>query len=155
MTEAEPYLRYKRSRFSTRLHTGRFYTAAHQWLWEKETDLWCVGFTKFALRMLGDPVEFEFEAAPGARVARGQVVGWIEGFKAVADVYSPMDGDFAGTNPELDQDITLLVSERYGRGWLFAARGRPSADLLDAHGYSSLLDETIERMTGTKAGTDE
>ncbi len=148
MTPAEPYLRYKRSRFSTRLHTERLYTAAHQWLWEKEADLWCVGFTKFALRMLGDPVEYELEVAPGARVERGQVIGWVEGFKAVTDVYCPMDGEFAGTNSELDQDIELLVSERYGRGWLFATRGRPGSDLLDAQGYSCFLDTTIERMTG-------
>ena len=151
MSAVEPYLRYKRSRFSTRLHTERLYTAAHQWLWQKEVDLWCVGFTKFALRMLGDPVEFEFECAPGAKVERGQVLGWIEGFKAVTDVFSPLDGTFAGTNPELDEDITLLASAPYGRGWLFATRGRPSPEMLDAQGYSTFLDATIDRMTGTNA----
>jgi glycine cleavage system H protein len=148
MAEAGPYLRYKRSRFSTRLHRQRRYTAAHQWLWEKEPELWCVGFTKFALRMLGDPVEFEFECRPDAPVARGQVLGWIEGFKAVTDVYAPLDGRFAGTNPELDQDITLLGSAPYERGWLFALRGRPSPETLDAEGYSAFLDATIDRMTG-------
>ena len=151
MDESAPYLRYKRSRFSTRLHTGRLYTSAHQWLWEKEPGLWCVGFTKFALRMLGDPVEFELESASGARVARGDVVGWIEGFKAVTDLFAPLDGELAGTNPELEQDLELLTSERYGRGWLFALRATPAPDLLDAAGYSSFLDTTIERMTGSSA----
>jgi len=147
MSEAGDYLRYKRSRFSTRLHTERLYTAAHQWLWVRE-DLVRVGFTKFALRMLGDPVEFEFELAPAAPVQRGPVVGWIEGFKAVTDVFCPLDGAFAGTNPALDEDITLLASKGYEQGWLFAVRGRPDPSTLDAGGYSALLDETIDRMTG-------
>jgi glycine cleavage system H protein len=149
MTEAETYLRYKRSRFSTRLHTARLYTAAHQWLWQREEDLVCVGLTKFALRMLGDPVEFELEREAGAPVERGQVIGWIEGFKAVTDVFCPLAGAFAGANPELDGDITLLASAPYERGWLFAVRGRPGADALDAEGYSAVLDATIDRMTGT------
>jgi glycine cleavage system H protein len=149
MSEAEPYVRYRRARFSTRLHTQRLYTAAHQWLWEKEQGLWCVGFTKFALRMLGDPVEFEFEVQPGAPIERGQTLGWIEGLKAVTDVFSPLDGNFAGPNPELEDDITLLVSARYENGWLFAARGIPNPGFLDASGYASFLDQTIERMTGS------
>lgn len=151
MDESAPYLRYKRSRFSTRLHTERLYTSAHQWLWEKEPGLWCVGFTKFALRMLGDPVEFEFEARPGVPVAEGEVLGWIEGFKAVSDVFAPLSGEFSGTNPELEQDLDLLVSDRYGRGWLFALKASPSPALLDAAGYSAHLDATIERMTGSSA----
>ena len=76
------------------------------------------------------------------------MLGWIEGFKAVTDVFCPLDGDFAGTNPELDQDITLLSSAPYGRGWLFATRGRPSPEALDAAGYSAFLDATIDKMTG-------
>lgn len=148
MSAAESYLRYKRARFSTRLHTARLYTAAHQWLWVRDEDLVWVGFTKFALRMLGDPVEFEFEVAPDAPVQRGQVIGWIEGFKAVTDVYCPLDGAFAGTNPALDEDITLLSSSAYENGWLFAVHGRPDQDALDAQGYTTLLDATIDRMTG-------
>ena len=35
MSGPETYLRYKRSRFSTRLHRERRYSASHQWLWER------------------------------------------------------------------------------------------------------------------------
>jgi glycine cleavage system H protein len=151
MSGPETYLRYKRSRFSTRLHKERRYTASHQWLWEREPGVWCVGYTKFALRMLGDPVEFEFEAKVGARVGEGEVVGWIEGFKAVTDVFAPLAGEFAGSNPELDGDITLLVSAPYERGWLFALRGEPGEGALDADGYARFLDGTIDRMTGASS----
>jgi glycine cleavage system H protein len=98
--------------------------------------------------MLGDPVEFELEVAPGAAVETGQVIGWIEGFKAVTDVFCPMDGRFAGANPALDGDITLLQSAPFERGWLFAVHGSPAADVLDAQGYAQHLDATIDRMLG-------
>ena len=56
---------YRRSRFSTRLLEDRLYTAGHSWLEREEGDLWRIGFTKFAVRMLGESVELEFEMTPG------------------------------------------------------------------------------------------
>lgn len=149
MTGDDPqYLRYKRSHFSTRLPLLRRYTAGHLWLWEQPGGLWRVGFTKFALRMLGDPVELEFEAKPGEAVDKGQVVGWVEGFKAVTDVFSPLSGEFVGANPALDADIELLSSALYDEGWLFAIRGEPDAETVDAPGYEAILDATIDKMLG-------
>ena len=52
-----------------------------------------------------------------------KVIGWVEGFKAVTDVFCPMQGVFAGTNPDLEGDITLMQSAPYDRGWLFQVRG--------------------------------
>ena len=95
------HLAYRRSHFRTRLPLGRLYTAAHQWVADEGDGTWRVGYTKFALRMLGDPVEFDFEVAPGQKVERGQAIGWLEGFKAVTDVFTPLSGTFAGANPEL------------------------------------------------------
>ena len=81
MTEPRPeVIPYKRSRFSTRLPVGRRYTAAHYWLLEESREVWRVGFTKFATRMLGDLVEYEFTVSPGAEVVPGQEIGSVEGF---------------------------------------------------------------------------
>lgn len=148
MTEADTYLRYKRSKFATRLPLERRYTAAHMWVWDQGDDLWRVGFTKFAQRMLGEAVEFEFEVSEGDAVETGQVVGWIEGFKAVTDLFSPMTGTFAGSNPSLDQGLEPLQASPYEKGWLFAVRGQPDPAALDAEGYTAHLDETIDRMQG-------
>ena len=148
MPEGE--IRYKRSRFSTRLLENRLYTAGHSWLEKEKGDLWRIGYTKFAMRMLGEIVELEFEVKPGSSVETGQMVGWMEGFKAVSDIYSPLSGNFEGSNPELISDIKLLTSEPYGRGWLFKVRGLPGDDCLDVHGYVSLLDTTIDKMLGKR-----
>jgi glycine cleavage system H protein len=143
-------IHYKRSRFSTRLRTDRFYTAGHHWLRREEADLWRVGFTKFAVRMLGEAVELGFEVEPGAPVQTGQPLGWIEGFKAITDLYSPLAGRFEGSNPELDKEIKLVQTDPYGRGWLYVVRGAPGPECLDVQGYVSVLDATIDKMLGPR-----
>jgi glycine cleavage system H protein len=143
-------IHYKRSRFSTRLTGDRLYTAGHAWLRREEDDLWRVGFTKFAIRMLGEAVEAGFEVEPGAPVGTGQLVGWIEGFKAITDLYAPLSGRFEGGNPELAREIKLVQTDPYGRGWLYAVRGTPGADGLDAQGYVAVLDATIDKMVGKR-----
>lgn len=139
-------LYYKRSRFSCKLPTERLYTPSHFWLLEVEPGRWRVGFTKFATRMLGDLVEHGFEAKPGDAVSVGQVIGWIEGFKALTDLYCVANGEFAGANPALDADITLTDSDPYGEGWLYMVRGTPDPGATDVHGYAGLLDLTIDKM---------
>jgi glycine cleavage system H protein len=146
------HLPYQRSRFRTRLPLGRLYTRAHQWLEDDGEGGWRVGYTKFALRMLGDPVEFDFEVDVGAEVDEGQAVGWLEGFKAVTDVFTPLSGRFGGPNPQLAQEIELLSSSPYERGWLFRVSGPANEACVDAEGYAAFLDTTIDRMTGDEPG---
>ena len=143
-------LHYQRSRFATRLFGDRLYTAGHQWLRKEADGLWRVGLTKFAVRMLGEAVEMEFEAKPGAALTTGQVVGWIEGFKAVSDLYSPLAGVFERGNPDLEREIGLLQKDPAGRGWLFEVRGEPAKDALDLHAYAAVLDATIDKMLGQR-----
>lgn len=143
-------IHYKRSRFSTRLAGDRLYTSGHYWLRQEEGTLWRVGFTKFAVRMLGEIVEADFEVKPGSPVETGQVVGWVEGFKALSDLYSPLSGTFEGSNPDLEREIKLVRTDPYGRGWLFAVRGSPGEGCVDAPGYVSVLDATIDKMLGKR-----
>jgi glycine cleavage system H protein len=141
---------YQRARFSTRLRGDRLYTAGHYWLRKEADDLWRVGFTRFAIRMLGEAVEMGFEIDLGSPVASGQVVGWIEGFKAVSDLYAPMAGRFEGGNPELEKDMALFKKDPYERGWLFALRGTPGEGCMDPRGYVAVLDATIDKMLGQR-----
>ena len=152
MTE-ETEIRYRRARFSTRLPTGRLYSAAHYWMEEVKPERWRVGYTRFATRMLGEFVEFGFEPQPGEPIEIGQVIGWVEGFKAVSDVFSVIQGEFAGTNPALREDITLIETECYGRGWLYEARGTVDPSRLSAGDYVKLLDGTIDAMLEQDAET--
>lgn len=142
-------IRYQRARFSARLPADRLYTPSHFWLAQAEGGIWRVGFTEFALRMLGDLVEHGFSAKPGEAVEFGQTVGWVEGFKTITDLCSAAAGEFVGANPAIDQDITLIDSDPYGQGWLYAVRGQPDAKAVSARAYCDILNATIDRI---KAG---
>ena len=143
-----PYLAYKRSQFSTRLPTDRLYTKAHFWVADQDDDSAKVGFTRFATRMLGEVVEFEFELAVGAAVEVGQCIGWIEGFKAVSELYAPLAGRFAGPNPDLETAIADIHRFPYDRGWLYRLEGSPPEDCMSPEQYAGFLDGTIDRMMG-------
>jgi glycine cleavage system H protein len=144
---------YRRSRFSTQLPTDRRYTPSHFWVLEAAAGVWRVGYTRFAVRMLGDLVEHGWEAAPGDRLDLGETVGWIEAFKATTDVFAVGTGEFAGGNPALEADPTLFDKDPYGAGWLYEFRGAPDPNTVDAEGYTALLDLAIDKIQGKAPAT--
>ena len=141
---------YRRSRFTTHLPIDRRYSPAHYWLFEESSGVWRVGFTKFATRMLGDIVEFEFTAAPDSQIAVGDAIGSVEGLKAVTTVFAAGAGRFLGEGEFLRGDVTLAESDPYGKGWLYRLQGGPAADTVDVHGYVAILDATIEKMLASR-----
>jgi len=147
---------YRRSRFTTHLPADRRYSPAHYWLLEESSGIWRVGLTKFATRMLGDIVEFEFSVSVGAHVDVGDEIGTIEGLKAVTSVFSAGQGRFLGEGAPLRRDVTLAESDPYGKGWLYTLQGAPAPDVVDVQGYVAILDATIDKMlAGRYAGSDD
>ena len=150
--ERDDHLRYQRAKFAARFPRDRLYAASHLWLLEHEPGIWRIGFTLFAMRMLGEPVDIEFQVEPGTVMERGQTVGWLEGFKAVTDLYTPMAGRLVGTNPRLAESVEVVKTSPYSSGWLYAVAGTPGEDCVDAEGYARFLDGTIDRMMEKDAG---
>jgi glycine cleavage system H protein len=136
---------YKRSHFVTRLPLNCLYSPSHYWLVE-HGGVWRIGLTKFATRMLGEIVDYGFDIRPNATVKPGQALGWLEGFKAVSDVFCVVDGRFAGTNTQLTKNSEVIDRDCYGDGWLYEASGKPDANCADAQGYKALLDATIDKL---------
>lgn len=139
-------LHFKRSTFATQLPVAYRYTPSHSWLADLGGGRWRVGLTKFATRMLGEMVDHGFEVEPRAAVDCGQILGWVEGFKAISDVFCVAQGVFLGSNPALRERIALVSKDPYGAGWLYEVEGRPEAKCLEVHAYRDLLDKTIERL---------
>jgi glycine cleavage system H protein len=149
---------YRRSRFTTHLPIDRRYSPAHYWLLEESPGMWQVGFTRFATRMLGDVVEFDFSVAPGATIADGDEIGSIEGLKAITNVFAAGAGLFRGANERLRTDITLVESDPYGHGWLYRLQGTPAEGTVGVEGYVAILDATIDKMLSNRhagSSTDE
>ncbi len=137
---------YKRSTFVTHLPVDAVYSPSHSWLLRGESGRCRIGLTKFATRMLGEMVDHKFELSAGAAVDVGQIIGWVEGFKAISDVYSVASGQFLRSNPKLVEDISLVSSHPYGDGWLYEVQGEADSRCLDVDAYSGVLDATIDKI---------
>lgn len=144
---------YKRSNFVTHLPVGCLYSPSHFWLADVGDGKWRVGFTKFATRMLGEMVEVRFEKAPGDALASGDIVGSIEGFKAISDLYCCGVGKFAGGNPALATNIEPVSEDPYGAGWLYEFTGEPDEKCIPLAEYRGMLDATIDKIL-EKQGAD-
>ena len=96
--------------------------------------------------MLGELVEARFDLEIGDPVVSGKEIGYVEGFKAASDLFSVMDGDFAGGNPILEEDACIVKSSPYIDGWLYAVKGEPEESSVDVDGYIEHLDKLINKM---------
>jgi glycine cleavage system H protein len=118
------------------------YTAEHEWI-AGNGSLASVGITDFAQRALGDVV-YVSVPEPGTRVIAAEPCGEVESTKSVSDIYSPVDGEVAEVNADLEDDPALVNSDPYGAGWLMKVRLDPDADpagLLTAEEYADLTKE--------------
>jgi len=120
------------------------YTEEHEWV-AIEGDIASIGITDYAAQQLGDVVYVSLPTA-GAAVTAGDPCGEVESTKSVSDLYSPVDGEVAEVNSELDDDPGLVNAEPYGAGWMFRVRlakgsdGEPAVPpgLLSAAEYEEL-----------------
>lgn len=118
------------------------YTPEHEWL-AIQGSVASVGITDYAQHALGDVVYVSLPA-PGGRVSAGEPCGEVESTKSVSDVYSPVDGEVAEVNPDLEDDPGLVNSDPYGAGWLLRVRLDDDAEppgLLTAAEYTELTHE--------------
>ena len=145
---------YKKSHFVAHLPIDYQYSPSHAWIARQPDGLLRVGLTKFATRMLGELVDHGFEPALESPVANGQIIGWIEGFKAISDIYCIADGTFRGGNPKLTDDLELLGKDPFAEGWLYQVSGTPDPRCLDVQAYVALLDRTIEKILEKQAGQE-
>ena len=120
------------------------YTEEHEWV-SINGDVATIGITDYAASALGDVVYVNLPAVDDA-VTAGEPCGEVESTKSVSDLFSPVDGQVAEVNEELDDDPGLVNAEPYGAGWMFRVRipAGPSGDaalppgLLSAAEYDEL-----------------
>ncbi|HEX3488404.1 MAG TPA: glycine cleavage system protein GcvH [Streptosporangiaceae bacterium] len=123
------------------------YTPEHEWVAISDTTA-SVGITDHAQRALGDVV-YVSPPSVGTRVTAGEPCGEVESTKSVSDLYSPVDGEVAEVNGELEDDPGLVNSDPYGAGWLFKVTvaegdGELPPGLLSAEEYTALTADASD-----------
>ena len=105
-----------------------------------------VGITDHAQDALGDIVYVQLPDV-GDEVGPGTPMGEVESTKSVSDVYAPVAGTVTAVNTALGDAPETINADPYGQGWLVeitvsGTGGDPTADLLDADTYQSMVDAT-------------
>ena len=105
-----------------------------------EGDSATIGITDHAQQELGDIVYVDLPK-PGTHVEQGKTFGTIESVKAVSEIFSPVTGDVAETNPILTDTPEKVNQDPYGEAWLVKVRitGPAPTELMTAAEYQSYI----------------
>jgi glycine cleavage system H protein len=112
------------------------FCTSHEWV-RLEGDIATVGISDHAQEELTDVVFVELPEV-GRAVDAGDPTAVVESVKAASDIYAPVGGEIAETNPDVEADPSLVNTDPYGKGWLFKLRVKNAEDvskLMDSAAY--------------------
>jgi len=122
-----------------------YYSESHEWI-KTEGDIAKVGITDFAQKQLGDVVYVELPQV-GTSLDFHQSFGVIESVKAVSDIYSPLSGEVAAVNEELNDSPELVNEDPHNRGWIIRIKIKDEGELqklMSASDYERFLQTQEE-----------
>lgn len=99
------------------LPIDRRYARNHMWMAEHE-DGYCLGFSAYAVRLLGDVRHLAWSVEAGDRIKESQRIGTIEASKATSDLYAPCSGEIRRINSDVPQKPSLVNTNLYDDAWL-------------------------------------
>lgn len=117
------------------------YSKEHEWV-KLEEDIATVGITDYAQGELGDIVFVELPRV-GTKVECLKPFGTIEAVKAISDLFSPLTGEVAEVNGDVEDDSSIINSDPYGDGWIIKIRVSDSEELkslLSAADYGAFIE---------------
>jgi glycine cleavage system H protein len=125
----------------TVIKEGLRYSKDHEWI-KVEGDLATIGITDYAQNSLHEITFVEISEVGTVLEANGEC-GLVESMKASSDIFTPVAGEIAEVNGELEDAPEIVNEDPYGKGWMFKIK--PSnldadlADLMDAKGYEEFI----------------
>ncbi len=117
---------------------GLLYSEDHEWL-KIEGDTAIIGITDYAQDSLGDVVFVELPEV-GRALTVGEAFGVVESVKAVSDIYTPVAGEVAEVNTELEGTPEQINTTPYASGWILKLRLETTPDtskLMSAAEYAA------------------
>ena len=120
---------------------GLKYTKNHSWV-KVEGNKGKVGLTNFAQEQLSDIVTVELPAV-GKAVTSMNPFGTIESVKATMDLITPVSGEVAEVNENLNAAPEKVNQDPYGEGWMIVVTMNNPAELsslLSAADYKTFTE---------------
>ena len=119
-----------------------YYTDEHEYVSPDDDGVVVIGITDYAQHSLHEITFVELPEV-GSSVEADSECGLVESMKASSDIFSPLSGEIAEVNSDLEDAPELVNEEPYGKGWMFKIK--PSnldaemGALMDAKAYSELI----------------
>ena len=110
----------------------RKFAPTHEWA-AVDGDIATIGISDFAVKALTDLVFLDLPAV-GQKLETGEMFGEVESVKAVSELLSPVSGEVIAVNSAIVDNLSTLVSDPFGNGWLVKIR------MSDTTEFSKLLD---------------
>lgn len=123
------------------------YAKTHEWV-HLENDssgakIATVGISAFAVEALTDLVFIELPKV-GAKVEAEQPFCEVESVKAVSDVYAPVSGEVIEANTALPDQLEILSSDPYDKGWIAKIRISDESNLAKLMDYAAYQKQCAE-----------
>ena len=120
------------------LPVDRQYARNHMWVAEAG-DVLRLGFSAYAIRLLGDVHHLQWSVEVGSKVETGQQIGYVEASKAKSDLYAPVAGQIQNINDVVLSTPGLVNSDLYDSAWLLELTGQ-CGGLLEPEAYVRHLE---------------
>ena len=98
-----------------------YYHKDHAWVKKEEDGTVTVGMNDFYQKSAGDTTYVDLPFEDDA-VEQGETCGKIQSAKWVGKLVSPISGEVAEVNEELEDDCTLINTDPYGKGWIMKVK---------------------------------
>ncbi len=121
-----------------------FYAETHEWVHVDDANIATVGISSFAVEQLTDLVFMELKDT-GTAVGIGDEFGEVESVKAVSPLYSPVLGEVVEVNSDLPDNLEILGTDPYEKGWIARiklAEGATTDHLMDFAAYTKQCAES-------------
>lgn len=117
------------------------YTDHDEWV-RLDGNVVTIGITDFAQNELGEIVHVE-PPEEGDDLSAGDAACEVESVKAVAEVYTPIDGTVVAFNEALEDAPETVNEDPYGEGWLVKLEVSDTSaldGLMDAEAYKTKVE---------------
>ncbi|MEO7658952.1 MAG: glycine cleavage system protein GcvH [Pyrinomonadaceae bacterium] len=92
------------------------YSKDHEWV-AVSGDIATIGITDYAQHSLGDVVYIDVPRV-GDKLISHESFGSVESVKAVSEIFSPVGGEIAEVNDELNDSPEAVNNDPYVAGWM-------------------------------------
>ena len=119
-----------------------YFTEEHEWIELVSEDYVRIGITDYAVEQLGDIVFVELPEVNDATEAEAEFAT-VESVKSTSEIYSPVSGNVAKVNTNLEDEPELLNESPFEEGWLIEVQANEAVDvsrLLDSKAYEEYIE---------------